>query len=1219
MSLHILHSNRVEKLLENLSAQIATPHPGAGFLQGETVLLDNRVLGKWLNLKLAMSNTVAANIRYVQLSEFFWELSRSLVSEEIPRQTALGKEEMTWRLMGLLEDEEILAHKDLKPVTNYLAANNKSDKFTDLKRYQLASSVADLFDQYLVYRPGWISQSWDKDENIKSDQGNERSSLWKNAEAWQKVLWHAMVKDLDAPKTLQHRAAIQDRLLRILTGDFEKDSLNFHRLFIFGVTSMPEAQLDLLMLLGKHIEINLYVLNPCEHEWFGIRSEKQIIKLEQRLNNKDERKTESRKRDLHNELDFMEVGNPLLAGQAAQIQEFIELIYQKTDQYQLHAEIQDFDAFEDPGQTTLLRCIQKEILELQYRGEVAQLEGNTTNRLPIPVQEFKPNEGQFPSMHIHNCHSPQREVEVLHDQLLDMFNKDKSLSPRDVVVMMPKVAPYVPFINAVFESTTEDQRIRYHISDRTLQEESPILNSFETLLKLPDSRLPLSEILGLFEIPAVHRRFGLDRDAYEQLKSWLIASGVRWGLDATHRKDLGLPAYSDFSWDFGMNRLLAGYAMQTDVGGDGANEYAGLLDMISSDDTAAGFKILPLDDVEGSGADVLDSFLRFWTVLKTHRQHLGHARSPAGWKLLLEKLLDDFYDAQDDDWRALNELRRGLADLELADEKGHEWYKGQISLDVIRAMIQPVLKREGSMRHPWGEGVKFCSLLPMRGVPFKVVYLLGMNMDDYPRRIAARSFDLMRNDYRPGDRSARMDDRWLFLEALLSARQAFYVSYTGQDMHRNEKREPSVVLAELIDYVRDGYELPAGAGLAEPFKKRELNGNSFFYTRHPLQPYNPQYFQHRPENSPSRLLSYKQQAYEVANGQLLARASTLPSGDDRWVQSELPANGEVIDVSLDDFVMFFTRPCDWFFRKQGVGLSRYDEEVNDEEMFELQQGLGAWKLRDSLITQVTRSSLTENPDKDCLRFEINRLVARQKASGAWPIGKAAEKEIKNLEKLPLDYVFQQYGKQSNIEQLEVSVPLSLDADGSDEVSVCSLRISGGLKRFGDQYLVHSASKIGEKYLLDFYLRLALGSASPDFKIKTARAVFLNDKKDGIAPYFRMMGENQPVDFDNGIIDDEMRHQSLLKHLSGLYLRYRQHGLPFYPKLSLNMPDDNEDIAAKAEDEWIGSNYVASLKDDIKQRAYYGSPDVLVSDSFVTVANDVRCALGDWLKTGGDES
>ena len=166
MSLHILHSNRVEKLLENLSAQIATPHPGAGFLQGETVLLDNRVLGKWLNLKLAMSNTVAANIRYVQLSEFFWELSRSLVSEEIPRQTALGKEEMTWRLMGLLEDEEILAHKDLKPVTNYLAANNKSDKFTDLKRYQLASSVADLFDQYLVYRPGWISQSWDKDENI---------------------------------------------------------------------------------------------------------------------------------------------------------------------------------------------------------------------------------------------------------------------------------------------------------------------------------------------------------------------------------------------------------------------------------------------------------------------------------------------------------------------------------------------------------------------------------------------------------------------------------------------------------------------------------------------------------------------------------------------------------------------------------------------------------------------------------------------------------------------------------------------------------------------------------------------------------------------------------------------------------------------------------------------------------------------------------------------
>lgn len=1207
MSLHILHSNRVEKLLDHLSGKIRKPHPDAGPLDGETVLLDNRVLGKWLNLKLASKNSVAANIRYVQPAEVFWELSRVLVSSDIPRQTPLSKEEMTWRLMGLLEQREILDLTVLKPVKTYLAANSKQEKFTDLKRFQLAAGVADLFDQYLIYRPEWINEFWDRNKSINSARDNTRTDLWRNAEAWQRRLWHEMVIALDRSATLHHRAAIQNKLFRTLEGDLKTNDLKFRRLFVFGVTSMPEAYIDLLMLLGRHMDIYLYVLNPCEHEWFEIRSKKRIVRLEQRLRSHDGRKTEYRKRDYREELQYMEVGNPLLAGQATQVQDYIELIYEKTDQYQLHAEIQDFDCFDDPGEESLLCCIQKEILELQYCGEVAKLESSGGKKLLVPKREITAAGKPFQSIHIHNCHSPQREVEVLHDQLLGMFDQDEDLKPRDVVVMMPRVAPYVPFINAVFASAAKNQRIKYHIADRTLQEESPLLNSFETLLKLPDSRLPLSEILGLLEVPAIQRRFGLDREDYEQLKAWLIASGARWGLDASQRKEIGLPAYSDFSWDFGLSRLLAGYAMQADVGANDEGAITGLLEMTSTGAEASPFNILPMDDVEGGGAIVLDSFLRFWRVLKKYRSVLNRRQGPLEWKELLSGLLEDFYEPEDEEWRALNELRRGFGDLELAGKEGNNWYEGELPLEVIRAMMQPVLQRPGNTRHPWSEGVKFCSLLPMRGVPFKVVYLLGMNMGDYPRRVEAKSFDLMRNHYKPGDRSARTDDRWLFLEAFLSARKAFHVSYIGQDMHRNEKREPSVVLAELIDYIRDGYALPEDAEADDPFTARELKGNSFLYTRHPLQPFNPVYFQEPEKNKSSLLFSFSRQAFEVADGQLNARKKDPPAGDARWSKVDPPATG-IVEVSLADFVKFFTRPWDWFFSKKGISLGRYDEEVSDEELFELQPGLGSWMMRDRLLKQLRFANGTSAEHRD---LEIERFVATQKASGSWPIGPAGGKEENRLRQLLPEYVFMLSGKTREVEKVSVTVP-DVPVPNSRN-KTCTLRISGDLERFGDEFLVQSAGKVSEKYLLDFYIRLALGCADPEFQIASAQIIFATNAKN-VPAAKTIKGMEFKFVLDQEFIRDSSRHDALIYQLAGLYLEYHRCGLPFHPGFSLELPGDEVERLVEIETKWFGTGYdaVGCIKNDIKQRAYYGSPTALNAASYLSVSESVWRTFKAWL-------
>ena len=146
----------------------------------------------------------------------------------------------------------------------------------------------------------------------------------------------------------------------------------------------------------------------------------------------------------------------------------------------------------------------------------------------------------------------------------------------------------------------------------------------------------------------------------------------------------------------------------------------------------------------------------------------------------------------------------------------------------------------------------FCQLVPMRSIPFKVVCLLGMNDGAFPANDVALSFDVMARHPRLGDRSRRDDDRQLFLEALLSARQRLQISYVGQSIHDGKALAPSVLVTELIDHVTRSFCLPANAssvGFSEHAKRMEAR----LLLRHPLQAFSPRYFG---ADADRRLFSY---------------------------------------------------------------------------------------------------------------------------------------------------------------------------------------------------------------------------------------------------------------------------------------------------------------------------------------------------------------------------
>jgi len=1143
MTFKILHSNRVEKLRDALIDRMVS-QPLADPLAQEYVLVDNRVLGEWVNLQLAQQQGIAANIRYLQAHELFWWLARRLVSAQIPKQTPLSKEEMTWKLYGLLGESMVLNDAPMEPVRHYL----QGEDGRELKRYQLAASVADLFDQYLIYRPDWI-ENWAANKAASPGKHHPQQELWRSSEQWQRLLWKKLTDKEVAIPGFQHRASIEKSLKKILDSGPVSTLFPLQRLFVFGMTSMPPHLLELLMLLGKYCEVILLVLNPCQHDWFSIRREKDLAKF--LVRNMPQVKSLDEQ--------HYEIGNPLLASQGTQVKEFIASMYSRMDQYAM----EDVDAFEAPGTESLLTCIQQEILDLEYQGLTAVMASQESIPLkrPLPVRERDPQ--VIPSVHIHNCHSVMREVEVLQDQLRRIMAENPDIQPRDIVVMMPQVAPYAPCIHAVFNSVASVQRLPYHITDRSRVDESPLLSSLLMLLQLPQSRFPLSEVLSLLEVPAVQRRFGFDAEGYECIKQWLVEAGVRWGLDKTHRQQLGMPPYSEFSWEFALDRLLAGYAMQV----ENTEATETLLHLDNSGE------LQPLDSIEGLNADYFDSFLSYWQCLMKWRSELDHSASAGEWAVRLHQLVEEFYLPEEEETRALNAVHQQISLLEQVDQQ--QWYKESIPLTVIQDVIKPLLQQADPSRHHWREGIKFCSLLPMRGVPFKVVYIMGMNLGDYPRRVERKSFDLMRKDHRSGDRASRTDDRWLFLEALLSARRFFHVSYCGRDMYRNEASEPSVVLSELMDYIRHGYE----------------SGSYPLVTQHPLQPFGEDYFRRDRKDISPQLLSFNGEALLIAQAKQQRFNTKVLSS--RWKMNSLPNGSEEVVVTLEEFVCFFTKPANWFFRyRHALRLQLPEDRVIDEEIYGFSGGLENWELRQSLLDRINslEGFIPEDQHQSILESQSDELVRLWKARGRWPVGLSGEQAREKLQEVKSPaYFFASQGKQAVRHPLSIAIKMPLG----------NLMVNGEIILRDSEYLLHSASHNSAEKMLGFYIRYLLLLCSDVGKQTTGgRAVFAGGKNPFPADV------HLPADKV-----DTLKAKEWLHVLATRYLQYRESGLPFEPVLGHRlheMADSREEAIEDTIDEfWYGEDYQKKgLLDDIEARSYFVSVDSLKEDVFAACCRQI---------------
>ncbi|MBW6520852.1 MAG: exodeoxyribonuclease V subunit gamma [Desulfoarculaceae bacterium] len=892
-------SNRTENLLTHL-VEILRTQPRRDLFAKEFFLIQSQGMERMLSQRLADAFTVWCNFEYLLPTRFFDLMAARMKMEINP--DAFARDALAWRLDGLLQEIAQQEQQESVPLFAPLLRYMSGDQ-SGLKRYQLAQQLANIFDQYQIMRPEMLA-GWQQ----------QKMSTSNPAEEWQMALWTQLRKSLG---NTPHRGEMLLRFLQRLQGGEDLSGILPARLSVFGLHSMPPLLLDCLHAISSHCDVHLYLLSPCENYWADTPGMRQLI-----------RENISRLQNGLEPVPLIPEIHPLLNSLGRQGQDFQSMLFERIDI------LNEITSFIDPQHNSssaapcLLHRLQSDLLDGRWKAK------NDGGEIPLD-----------PSLTMVSCHSAVREVMILKDQILRWLQENPYMTLRDIVVMAPDIQDYTAIIPAIFDD------VQHSIADRSLRQQNTTMAIFLQFLDLAVSRFSWSEVLDLLEKPEVATAFHLSEADCELIRHWIIRCGIRWGLSAEPSSDPGIvalhpsleratPAYprpavtpaptqTEITWEAGLDRLLMGYAMNWDLPVDG---------------------ILPYPDIEGSQARPLGGLCQFIELLATAARDFSRSRPLAAWSTLLLSHLDALFDQETEN--NINPLREILTTL---GSRFGAFHRHDLPLEVIRAWLETAAQESKSSAGFLRGQLTFCSMLPMRSIPFQAVCLLGLNDGVFPKTERLHPFDLLGEKFIPGDRSKRGDDRYQFLEALLSARRYLYLSHVGQSIRSGSAIPPSVLITELIETLRLSY------GIEAPVQ------------RHPLQPFSRRYFHH---TAAGQLFSFNGHNCGVAR----ALATPLPSYDpEPWWSGTLP-DESTQTVSVTDLLSFFAHPQRWFVRNRlDIRLDTENELPGESELFSV-AGLDRYLINQELVQSCLESENTSDAEVKAA------ILSRLTSQGRWMLG-----------------------------------------------------------------------------------------------------------------------------------------------------------------------------------------------------------------------------------------
>lgn len=850
-----IHSGTQLPLLADGLMKQLRGHPAGNVLAPEVFVVQNYGMARWLSLHIAQHEGIAANFQFIFPAEIYWHLIR-LMDPHIPPSLPSDRRPMSWAIFKHLQDDTT---DELSVLQEYIQLGDTAKK--EMRRWNLAGRIADVFDQYLTYRPDML-RSW---ENGATTTGNE-------AERWQAVLWNILCEHWQAQpgNSDVHRAAMHHTLLkRINKGKIPVHKLP-ERLSIFAVSDMPETYVKTLAALSKLIDIHFYVIDLSKN-----KNDELIDSLGQVGIEFKSMLSESVKKSNHGE----------------------EIVH-----------------FQQKAKETNLNFFQ------QFR---ANLAAGRTGGEPIKWDG---------SIQVHSCHSPHREAEVLYDQLLLLLDDNKDLAPSDILVLCPDMDTYEPAIEAIFGAVEEGvPKIPFHIAETSSRENS-VNVAFRKLLNIVGSRFNVTGILDLIDSDAIRKALALSMDEFQRLEKWIDENNIRWGINAEHKARMEQPVSSKFTWQSGLNRMMAGYAMEA----CGHALFEGVYPYK---------EIVQTEDVE-----LLGRFSRFLNQLFDCNTQAEQPRTLREWGRLFGTWLSFFF-MDEAPYGVQVQIIRDITQS-LKKEQLLSGMEEPISFPVVRSYLEARLENESTGGGRKGRGITFSGMVAMRNIPAKIVCMIGMNDGVFPKRDQNVEFNLIPKTRRPGDRLPAREDRQIFLESIIAAQKQIYFSYTGQSNKTEAEFPPSVVLRELLDYIEENYEVD----------------HNKLVQNHRLQSFSKDYFLKE-----SSLVSYSIESKKIAEHLYNLKSESFSFIDQPLSEAEKSFR----TVSVRQLIFFFQHPAKYLLQQRlGINLREKDVLDEDRDIFDL-NGLQKYLIEQEMLNEYLEDPLGLESFK-------NVAEARDLLPAGWP-------------------------------------------------------------------------------------------------------------------------------------------------------------------------------------------------------------------------------------------
>lgn len=754
------------------------------------------------------------------------------------------------------------------------------------RRYAVARRLAGLFDSYATHRPSMLA-NW-SDGLPMDGLGEELPADL----AWQSELWRRLRDRVTVPDPVNRMAAAIAALVADPAGiDLPE------RLSLFGITRLPVSHLRVLSAIALARDVHLWLTHPSPELWGRIALDPPAMPLRRRV-----------------DPTAIAPAHALLSSLGRDARE-LQLTLSVAPSVDIHHPLHE------PA-TSVLAMLQADIRDDRPPAPA----GSAEHRRVLAADDR--------SVQVHACHGPARQVEVLREVLVGLLAADRTLEPRDILVMCPDIEVYAPLIAAAFglADVVQDGHpahgLRVRLADRALAQTNSLLATMSRLLDLADGRVTASQVLDLAAWPPVRRRFGFADDDLERLSAWVAESGVRWGLDGAHRAGFALQRFEQNTWRSGLDRLLLGVSMS-----EQDQNWLGLA--------------LPLDDVGSSDAELAGKLAELVSRLQVTLDAMSEQPLDGWLDTLSTGVLSLTSVATTDEWQTAQLLSEMAAVSEGAGDRAGS---SVLTLPDVRSLLRGRLGGRPTRANFRTGTLTVCTMVPMRSVPHRVVCLLGLDDGVFPRTAGIDGDDIIARDPAVGERDPRGEDRQLMLDAILAATEHLVITYTGADERTGASRPPAVPLGELLDALDDTARTATGG----PARCQVL-------VRHPLQPFDARNLK------PGELGVPGPFSFDPAaeDGALAARRAAVPVPP--FLPEVLPARRRT-DIELTELTALLTHPARGFLRQRLDVAVRFDEDDPSDALTVELDALQKWHLGDRML----RDRLAGVDEQTCRNVEWRR-------------------------------------------------------------------------------------------------------------------------------------------------------------------------------------------------------------------------------------------------------